>query len=102
MERLLGLLIDIGLLAFLRRKTDELEGRPKRPLEEDVSRAAYLDVVSGTVLSVAGVALLFFLLVILHSVFGLPYFWSFVIAFAGVVLMLNRQLGRLLRDFFDK
>jgi len=91
---LLETVTDALFFTWVRRERREREGRPQQPLQKDIAKGAWFDVVTTTVWGLAGAALFFVLL----FGFDLPFGWSFAIAVIPVGLCLGRRLGRLLRD----
>ena len=88
---LLETVADVLFFTWLRR---EREGRPQRPLQDDIAEGAYFDVVTTTVWGLVGTALFFTLL----FGFDLPFGWSFAIAVIPVGVYLGRRLVHLLRE----
>jgi len=91
---LLETVADVLFFTWLRRERRGREGRPQRPLQDDIAEGAYFDVVTTTVWGLVGAALFFTLL----FGFDLPFGWSFAIAVIPVGLHLGRRLIHLLRD----
>ena len=91
---LLDAVTDVLFFSWLRRERREREGRPQRPLGDDIAEVARFDIVTTTVWSLVGTALFFILL----FGFDLPFGWSFGLAVIPVGLYLGWRLVRLLRD----